>query len=227
MLSCAVDKDLHRTLMTFDSSVAGYRGWIWYVAVETSDAEDGSVHTTVADIALIPGDDALVAPQWVPWEQRLRPGDLTDQAVLPVDEDDPRLVPGYCASGDSELDEEALPIGYGRERVLSPYGRDEAASRWTRGEYGPSSTRARHAPAHCSSCGFYLPLSGALKACFGVCANELSADGRVVHAQYGCGAHSSVKKDYSRVQRKETYYDDAEYDIVARDKSTKEESSQD
>ncbi|MBN9634965.1 MAG: DUF3027 domain-containing protein, partial [Actinobacteria bacterium] len=27
---------------------------------------------------------------------------------------------------------------------------------------------------------------------FGVCANELSADGRVVSAEYGCGAHSDT-----------------------------------
>jgi hypothetical protein len=41
-------------------------------------------------------------------------------------------------------------------------------------------------------CGFYLPLSGSLGLMFGVCANELAADGHVVTGEYGCGAHSDA-----------------------------------
>ncbi|GAA1014796.1 hypothetical protein GCM10009551_102450 [Nocardiopsis tropica] len=51
---------------------------------------------------------------------------------------------------------------------------------------------ARSTRFHCGDCAFYLPLAGALRASFGVCGNEYSADGHVVHAHYGCGAHSSV-----------------------------------
>ncbi len=52
---------------------------------------------------------------------------------------------------------------------------------------------ATHAPAHCASCAFYLPLAGSLGALFGACGNEFApADGRVVDAGYGCGAHSDA-----------------------------------
>lgn len=195
----------------FAAHVRGYRGWEWHVVISGEDSAP-----TLSEVALIPGDDALLAPAWIPWKERLQPGDLGDNDVLPVDEDDPRLVPGYVDSGDDELDEAVMPIGYGRERVLSAAGRDATAARWTKGEFGPRSNRAKKAPAHCASCGFYLPLAGALKASFGVCANELSADGHVVHAEYGCGAHSSVKPDYSETEPADMYFDDSEYEIVAR-----------
>src|SRR5690606_38183063 len=51
---------------------------------------------------------------------------------------------------------------------------------------------ARSARHTCGTCGFYLPLAGALHGAFGACANEFSADGHVVSAEYGCGAHSDV-----------------------------------
>jgi hypothetical protein len=51
---------------------------------------------------------------------------------------------------------------------------------------------ARSTRRVCRDCAFYLPLAGALGTLFGVCANELAADGHVVDAQYGCGAHSDT-----------------------------------
>jgi hypothetical protein len=44
----------------------------------------------------------------------------------------------------------------------------------------------------CRDCGFFLPLAGSLGAMFGVCGNELSADGHIVDFEYGCGAHSDT-----------------------------------
>lgn len=202
-------EDNGSTTYRFSAHLRGYRGWEWQVVL-SGDAD----RPTVDELALMPGDDALLSPAWVPWEDRLQPGDLSDGDVLPVAEDDPRLVPGYIDSGDDELDDAAMPIGYGRERVLSQQGRDEAATRWAQGDYGPDTTRAKRAPARCETCGFYLPLAGALKASFGVCANRLSADGHVVHARYGCGAHSSVKEDFSAARPADMYFDDAEFELV-------------
>ena len=51
---------------------------------------------------------------------------------------------------------------------------------------------ARSTRRVCRDCGFYLPLTGSLGVSFGVCANEMSADGRVVADEYGCGAHSET-----------------------------------
>ncbi|WP_141698634.1 DUF3027 domain-containing protein, partial [Streptomyces lushanensis] len=44
---------------------------------------------------LLPGPDALLAPEWVPWSERLRPGDMGPGDLLPTEAEDLRLEPGY------------------------------------------------------------------------------------------------------------------------------------
>ena len=140
----------------------------------------------------MPGPTALLAPDWLPWDQRIRPGDLGPGDLLAPAPGDPRLVPGYTSSGDRQVDEVAGEIGLGRRWLMSPEGRADAAERWHDGDYGPGSAMARSTKRVCRNCGFYLPLAGGLGVMFGVCGNEMSADGRVVDAQYGCGAHSDT-----------------------------------
>lgn len=175
---------------SFVADLPGYRGWRW--AVTLASVGEGEP-VTVSETVLLPGDTALVAPAWVPWDQRVRPDDLRPGDLLPVSPDDPRLVPGYTDSGDPAVDEVAREAGLGRERVLSVEGRDAAADRWQAGERGPGAELARSAPGPCGTCGFLVPLAGALRGVFGVCANASSpADAQVVAVGFGCGAHSSV-----------------------------------
>ena len=175
---------------SFAAELAGYRGWRWAITV-ASAGEDTPV--TVSESVLLPGATALVAPDWVPWDQRVRPDDFKPGDLLPTPADDPRLVPGYLDSGDPAVDELAREAGLGRERVLSAQGRRAAAERWQHGERGPAADIARSAPASCGTCGFLVPLAGALRGAFGVCANgSAPADGQVVAVGFGCGAHSSV-----------------------------------
>lgn len=173
----------------FLASMPGYHGWQWAVVLATYPGAD---HTTVSEVVLVPGPDALLAPEWVPWNERVQPGDLSPGDLLAPPPNDPRLVPGYLASGDPEWDEVAAEVGFGRKQVLSDWGRTDAAQRWQDGDYGPNAAMARATRRTCRGCGFYVPLSGSLGLVFGVCANELSADGRVVSAEYGCGAHSDT-----------------------------------
>lgn len=175
----------------FASTLPGYVGWYWAVSlVRAPDAD----FATVADVVQLPGAEALLAPAWVPWQERLRPGDLNPGDLLPPDPDDIRLVPAYVLSDDPRVEAVAFELGMGRERVMSRDGRLDAAERWLDGDFGPDTPMARQAPARCGTCGFYLPLAGSLQAGFGACGNEIaSADGRVVSAEYGCGAHSQVK----------------------------------
>jgi DUF3027 family protein len=153
---------------------------------------------TVDEVVLLPGSDALLAPPWLPWSERLRPGDLAPGDMLPTPATDDRLVPGYTASGDDSVDAPAIDavateLFLGRPRVLSPLGRDEAAERWAEGVHGPSSPMATNAPGRCGTCGFLVQLAGSLRGVFGVCANEFApADGQVVTLDYGCGAHSEA-----------------------------------
>jgi len=174
----------------FAASVPGYVGWYWAVTVARAPR---SKKVTVDEVVLLPGEGALLAPEWLPWSERLRPGDLSPGDILPSQPGDWRLVPAYTASGDPEVDAVAFELGVGRERVLSREGRLDAAERWYAGDGGPDAAMARSAPAHCGTCGFFLPLDGSLRAGFGACGNEMApVDGRVVSVEYGCGAHSEV-----------------------------------
>lgn len=190
----------------FAAEQGGYLGWRW--AVTLAAASDGPV--TVSEVVLIPGPEALVAPGWVPWDQRIRPGDLGVGDLLPVPEDDARLVPGYVATDDAAVEDVAWELGLGRERVLSRLGREEAAERWQDGPRGPGSEMARSAPATCGTCGFFLSLAGSLRGAFGVCGNAYApADGAVVAVGFGCGAHSDVRAEAtSPVAVAELVYDD-------------------
>jgi hypothetical protein len=175
----------------FTCTAKGYPGWRW--AVVMARVPRGK-KATICETNLVPGEGALLSPAWVPYDQRLAPGDLGAGDVLPYIEDDQRLEPGMEATGDEETDEAAQwELGLGRRRVLSAEGREEAAERWYRGEGGPTSSVAEKAPAPCSTCGFFLPMAGALRSFFGVCANAWSpSDGHVVSLDHGCGAHSEI-----------------------------------
>lgn len=175
----------------FASTARGYHGWEWTVTV--ARVPRGRT-VTVSEAALLPGPEAILAPAWLPWAERLRPGDVGPGDVLPFRPDDPRLVPGWTPSGDDELDQVAIEeLALARERILSPAGRDEAAQRWYRGSRGPTSAGALASAAACASCGFLVPLQGSLGQVFGVCANEWSPDdGKVVSFDHGCGAHSQT-----------------------------------
>ncbi|GAA4360285.1 DUF3027 domain-containing protein [Angustibacter luteus] len=180
---------------SFACTSAGYRGWRWVV---TLSRVSRSKTVTVSEVNLLPGDGALLSPQWLPWADRLAPGDVSPGDVLPKRVDDPFLEEGYAATGDEESDELALyELGLGRPRVLSLLGREDAAQRWYDGTHGPRDPHAEQAPAKCTTCGYFVPMAGALRQVFGVCANEWSpSDGSVVSLDHGCGAHSEVDVEH-------------------------------
>jgi hypothetical protein len=182
----------------FECRRGGYRGWRWAVTVARAPRLKS---VTVDEVVLLPTDGAIVAPEWVPYRDRIQAGDLSPGDLLPTEEDDPRLVPGYLSGdpGDDVVDQETLrdvvdELCLGRARVLSLEGRDLAAQRWYDGSHGPDAPLAQSAPATCSSCGFLVRLAGPLSQAFGVCANaQANDDGRVVSWDHGCGAHSEAQ----------------------------------
>lgn len=101
------------------ADVRGYEGWQWSVTLY-HDAEVGT--WTVNESSLVPTDDALVPPAWVPWKDRLEPTDLAPTDSIGTDPDDPRLeggfrktepVAGATAGEDeksAETDEQAEPV---------------------------------------------------------------------------------------------------------------------
>jgi hypothetical protein len=179
---------------SFATTEKAYTGWRWAVTVARADGADA---VTVDEVVLLPGSGALVSPEWVPWSERIRPGDLTPGDLLPPKPDDPRLVPSYAdPEAFDDWSDLHWEMGLGRPRVLSLDGRVDAAERWYDGDQGPASPLAKAAPAKCGECGFLVPLAGSMRQLFGVCANVYAPDdAKVVSLDHGCGAHSEVRAD--------------------------------
>ena len=74
-----------------------YAGWRWAVTVTRASR---SRTVTVDEVVLLPGPDSLLAPDWVPWSERVRPGDLGVGDLMPTSSDDERLVPATMLEGD-------------------------------------------------------------------------------------------------------------------------------
>ncbi|AGF71826.1 DUF3027 domain-containing protein [Corynebacterium halotolerans] len=183
----------------FAADVPGYSGWEWNAVLACAS---GSRYVTVNEVALVPAPtgEALQAPAWVPWADRIRPGDLGPGDLMPPAPDDERL---------TDDPRDAVPTeGRETKRMLSRRGLQEALQRWRTGDFGPTSEFAEKATLHCATCAFYLPAGAPVGKNFGVCVNEFSADGHVVHATYGCGAHSDTPADLIVDEDGPTAFDD-------------------
>ncbi|MFF5705890.1 DUF3027 domain-containing protein [Streptomyces sp. NPDC012794] len=185
----------------FECKEPGYRGWRWAVTVtRASRAKNVTLNETV----LLPGDDALLAPEWVPWSDRLRPGDMGPGDLLPTDADDLRLEPGWSGEDtpppNSVVSTEMAELVEAEDadvtdRVVAPargsitavaeelgMRRARVLSRYglhTAADrwdeaFGAKTAMAQAAPASCVSCGFLVAIGGSLGQAFGVCANEFS-----------------------------------------------------
>ena len=63
----------------FESRLPGYLGWQWY-AVLTRNSRSKVV--TVDELGLLPSEDSILAPAWIPWAERVRPEDAqADEAA--------------------------------------------------------------------------------------------------------------------------------------------------
>ncbi|WIA99687.1 DUF3027 domain-containing protein [Curtobacterium sp. MCBA15_012] len=51
----------------FSNRMPGYPGWRWTVSVAHVEGDE----PTVLEVELMPGDGSLVAPEWVPWSERM------------------------------------------------------------------------------------------------------------------------------------------------------------
>ncbi|WP_257639432.1 DUF3027 domain-containing protein [Alloscardovia macacae] len=197
----------------FSSQLKGYEGWQWSVTLY-HDVE--AERWTVNESSLLPTSEALLAPAWIPWKDRIRPEDISPTDVLGTDAEDERLERGVSSevnssstesveSSDDEsfrktgdaLEEQEIvdEFALARSRVLSPVGRAQTADRWYSGPHGPKSLSTRVAEGKtCQTCGFFVPIQGELGTMFGVCANKWSQDdGRVVSLDHGCGEHSDIE----------------------------------
>lgn len=61
------------TTHLFECLKPGYRGWFWFATLSRAPRTKVA---TVCEVGLLPGDDALLAPAWVPWAERMK--DISD-----------------------------------------------------------------------------------------------------------------------------------------------------
>ncbi len=77
----------------FESKMAGYHGWQWY-AVLTRNSRSKAV--TVSELGLLPSEDSILSPEWVPWAERVRPEDA--QAA---EDEEPRAAEASASQPDT------------------------------------------------------------------------------------------------------------------------------
>ena len=191
-VSVEYDDDNRVATYLFSAEIAGYAGWRWCITVAKVD---DAATPTVCDVVILPGPDSLLAPDHIPYRDRIQPEDIQPGVVVPSVLEDTRLVPGvHALIHDEELDPaQVFDLGLMRPRVLSIEGRDQASKRWYSSDRGPNAPIAQAASKPCASCGFFLPIAGSLRSSFGVCANAIAPDdAKVVSVDHGCGAHSEA-----------------------------------
>lgn len=91
--------------LRFENRLPGYPGWYWTVTVARVEDAD----PTVLEVELLPGDGALLAPEWVPWVERLaeyrsHQAELAEQAAAASGTDDD----SDDSDADSAIDEDDL-----------------------------------------------------------------------------------------------------------------------
>jgi hypothetical protein len=80
------------TTVLFASAMLGYPDWYWTVSIATLPGEEA----TVLEAELLPGDGSLLAPEWVPWADRLEDYKAAQAAIAA----------GELAAGDADEDDD-------------------------------------------------------------------------------------------------------------------------
>ncbi len=63
----AIDEGDDTTTYLFESKLKGYLDWRWSVTVYEPVGQE----PTLSELLLLPGENSLIAPDWVPWSERL------------------------------------------------------------------------------------------------------------------------------------------------------------
>jgi hypothetical protein len=107
----------HVLSLHFASDLAGYPGWHWSVTLARTEGDEA----TVLETELLPGERALLAPEWVPWSERLADyraaqaaaaADAAESGELDADEADAaEAAEGFGDDLDVEGDESSEEFG--------------------------------------------------------------------------------------------------------------------
>ena len=87
--------------LRFANAMEGYPGWFWTVSVAVVEGAE----PTVLEVELLPGEGALLAPEWVPWAVRLAEYHAA-QAALAAEQGEAAVVDDPDAEVDDSDDDE-------------------------------------------------------------------------------------------------------------------------
>jgi hypothetical protein len=85
--------------LRFSNRLPGYPGWFWTVSLARVEGAE----PTVLEVELLPGDGALLAPDWVPWAVRLADYHATQAALAEA-----ARAAGEDVESDEDLDDDDL-----------------------------------------------------------------------------------------------------------------------
>ena len=124
----AIELDDCVTDFRFETNVRGYEGWQWSVTLYHDVELD---RWTVNESSLVPTEDALRPPEWIPWKDRLEPTDLAVTDSIGTDPDDPRIEEGFRKtqpqSADDETQDDVQGDLAGESPAEEPQGESDAA----------------------------------------------------------------------------------------------------
>ncbi len=138
------------TTHRFEAFVPGYGGWQWFV---TLTRVPRGKEATISEVGLLPSEHALLAPEWLPWSERVRPEDHDDAAEAGQAAD------GQVQTGAGSPEAESALTGAGSDETMSDETMSEGTGPDAAGsdEADPESTDATSAgsnPADSAGVGF-------------------------------------------------------------------------
>lgn len=98
-----VDEEANVVSYRFQANMKQYVGWEWNVVVFQAKKAD----PTISEVVLLPGKDAIVAPEWVPWSERRAELEKSEAKPLPVSD----LEVSEDAKADTEDAGKRPPLG--------------------------------------------------------------------------------------------------------------------
>ncbi len=94
----AIEEEPGVVSFIFENNQKGYVGWRWSITIFQAIKSEPA---TVSEIVLIAGPDSLVAPDWVPWSER-----LADYKALQIELEKQAALDAEDADEDSEDSDE-------------------------------------------------------------------------------------------------------------------------
>ncbi len=133
----------------FECRLPGYAGWQWF-AVLTRNSRSKVV--TVNELGLLPSEESILAPEWVPWAERVRPEDEQEQESEPGE--DPAHAPaagtpddGAQQAGVRADEADVLETVATQPATTDPATAQPASARPADGDAGAGDKEALDAPA--------------------------------------------------------------------------------